>query len=157
MQVFIPYPQPIKVAKCLDKRRLNKQIIECHQIMAAAKGKTKAWANHPVVKMYRGHLEWLEYYTNCLESYRAGQIELSIKYSREAELWRPEWMTQTICNAHKRRLVAKDPKFYKDFCIYGISEINYYIIDNMVWGYARGKSRFSITLEEFQNIRFETL
>ena len=35
MQIFIPYPSPIDVAKCLDPRRLNKQILECDQIMKA--------------------------------------------------------------------------------------------------------------------------
>ena len=151
MQVFIPYPEPIEVAKCLDKRRLNKQIIEGHQILAAAKGETKAWANHPITKMYKNHTEWLRFYIYCLEFYKNGRIDVAKKFSAQADKIRPAWMTDAICNAHKRRLVAKDPEFYKDFCIYGISEINYYIIDNVVWGYARGQNRFSITLEEFNN------
>lgn len=39
MQVFTPYPEPFKTADCLDSRRLNKQIIECRQILAAIKGR----------------------------------------------------------------------------------------------------------------------
>lgn len=151
MQVFIPYPQPIEVAKCLDKRRLNKQIIEGHQIIAAAKGETKAWANHPVTKMYKDHLDWLMAYVYCLEFYKEGKIGVAKKFSHHADLCRPSWMTETLCNSHKRRLVAKDQELYKQFYIYGISEINYYVVDGLVWGYARGKNRFSLTLEEFNN------
>lgn len=40
MQVFTPYPEPFKTADCLDSRRLNKQIIECRQILAAIKGES---------------------------------------------------------------------------------------------------------------------
>lgn len=41
MQVFTPYPQPFACADCLDPRRLNKQIIECKQILAAIRGEIK--------------------------------------------------------------------------------------------------------------------
>ena len=51
MNVFV-IGSPIETAKCLDPRRLNKQIIECKQILKAIDGETKAWANHPATKMY---------------------------------------------------------------------------------------------------------
>lgn len=41
MQVFTPYPQPFACADCLDPRRLNKQIIECKQILAAIRGESQ--------------------------------------------------------------------------------------------------------------------
>lgn len=67
MQVFVPYRTPIECAANLDRRRQNKQIIECRQILAAIRGESNAWRNHPCVKMYRNHAEWLEYYMFCLE------------------------------------------------------------------------------------------
>lgn len=41
MQVFI-IGSPLSTARALDKRRLNKQIIECEQILSALNG-AKAW------------------------------------------------------------------------------------------------------------------
>lgn len=70
MQVFVPFKEPLKTAQCLDKKRLNKQIIECKQILAAINSK-KAWSNHPCTKMYKEHREWLNEYMLCLKYYRA--------------------------------------------------------------------------------------
>ena len=151
MQVFIPYPSPIEVARCLDKRRLNKQIIECHQIISAASGKATAWASHPVVKMYKNNLEWLQLYVDVLEYYRDGREDIAIHLSNQADRGRPSWMTEALCNSHKRRLVEKDAQFYKKFWVYGISGINYYVVDNKVLGYAKGKCIITQTLEEFNN------
>lgn len=36
----------------LDKKRLNKQLVEAYQIHKALSGKTKGWRNHPVTKMW---------------------------------------------------------------------------------------------------------
>lgn len=47
MQIFIT-GSPLETAEALDARRLNKQIIECRQILAAIDGTSKAWSNHPV-------------------------------------------------------------------------------------------------------------
>lgn len=58
MQVFTPYKEPILCAQVLDKKMLNKQIIECQQIIRAIEG-NKAWHNHPVVRMYRPHKEFI--------------------------------------------------------------------------------------------------
>lgn len=71
MQVFI-VGSPFETAKALDKRRLNKQIIECGQILDAISGETKAWIKHPCVKMYFNHVKWLEWYTSCLAYYKNG-------------------------------------------------------------------------------------
>ena len=57
MQVFIPNADPFWTADILDNRRRNKQIIECRQILKAIRGESKAWANHPVTRMYRDYTE----------------------------------------------------------------------------------------------------
>lgn len=150
MQIFIPYSSPIEVARCLDSKRLNKQIIECNQIMKAIKGETKAWANHPIVKMYTGHLYWVELYRDCLEFYKNGHPDLAELFSARADMHRPSWMTEALCRSHRRRLVAKDAQFYKSFWVYGISDINYYVVDNKVLGYTQGKKILTLSLEEFK-------
>lgn len=150
MQIFIPYPSPIEVAKCLDPKRLNKQIIECDQIIKAIKGETKAWANHPIVKMYAGHLRWVMLYRACLDSYKDDCLDVAKSLSAGADMIRPSWMTDALCRSHKRRLVAKDPQFYKAFWPYGISGINYYVVDNKVLGYVDGKKILTQSLEEFK-------
>lgn len=56
MQTFLPYPSFTLSAICLDNKRLNKQILECDQILnALAPGSTSGWRNHPAVKMWRGY------------------------------------------------------------------------------------------------------
>lgn len=156
MQVFIPYPEPIKVARCLDKKRLNKQIIEAKQIISAIvktyKGQVTAWASHPVVKMYKNNTEWLQLYTDVLEYYRDGREDIAIHLSNQADRGRPSWMTEALCNSHKRRLAEKDPDFYyKFFKENGISKVNYYVVDNRVLGYSKGKYLSSRSLEEFND------
>lgn len=86
MQVFVPYPEPIKVAQCLDAKRLNKQIIECRQILDAIDGTGKGWFNHPVVKMYKPYRDWLFYYMNCLDCYQKGLIN----YAQDWDEWANE-------------------------------------------------------------------
>ena len=54
MQTFLPYPDFAKSAACLDNKRLNKQIVECKQILMALSGESKGWRNHPAVLMWKG-------------------------------------------------------------------------------------------------------
>lgn len=139
MQVFVCYPEPIKVAQCLDSKRLNKQIIECRQILDAIDGKGKGWFNHPVTKMYRSHRKWLYDYTNCLECYRKGLTGLAEIWSFWADNIRPPFLTEDFCNQHKRRLYTKNPDHYKQFAEYGKSDENWYCIDGEIVKYVNGK------------------
>lgn len=84
MQVFTPYPQPFACADCLDPRRLNKQIIECKQILAAIRGESQAWKNRPVVKQYADYTDYLKLYTLCLPHYKAGNHDIAMSYSDKA-------------------------------------------------------------------------
>jgi len=66
MQTFLPYPSFTLSAICLDNKRLNKQILECDQILnALAPGSTSGWRNHPAVKMWRGYEPALIQYQNA--------------------------------------------------------------------------------------------
>lgn len=139
MQVFTPYPQPFACADCLDPRRLNKQIIECKQVLAAILGESKAWKNHPVTKQYRAHTAYLEAYTKCLENYRAGNFDEAFYYDKKAMGHKPEFLTEEFCAQHKRRLFTKDNNFYACFYRYGESQENWYYVDGKLLKYINGK------------------
>lgn len=54
MQTFLTYKSFSATAADLDNARLNKQLLEGRQILAALAGKTKGWVNHPATKMWAG-------------------------------------------------------------------------------------------------------
>lgn len=142
MQIFVPYSEPIKVAQTLwpDKKRFNKQIIECRQIVNAIDGVGKRWFNHPVVRMYKPYKDWLVYYLNCLISYRnfkkiENSYDEDVYYYSEvllcsqfADECRPPFLTDEFCDQHKRRLFTKAPELYPQFEKYGKSEENWYVL-----------------------------
>lgn len=76
MQIFLPSPSCMQTARQLDKRRLNKQIIEAAQILRAIDGEGKGWKNHPATQMYRPHKSWLHLYRFCLMAFKNGDIKI---------------------------------------------------------------------------------
>ena len=144
MQVFI-IGSPIDTAEVLDKRRLNKQIIECRQILAAIDGTSKAWANHPCVLMYREHRSWLNNYLYCLELAMHGHSAASF-YSQRADKIRPPFHTSEYFDQMKRRLYTKDKGHYKQWSSLGESQVNwYYVLGN--WRYYRNGKRIASASE----------
>lgn len=152
MQVFIPYSSPLSCAEVLDARRLNKQIIECGQILKAISGESSAWANHPCVLMYKKHKKWLDYYKKSLECYKSYKdligidadeaehdLALAEEWSDKAEKITPPFMTHTLCIQHRRRLYTKSPQMYPDFEIYGTSDQNWYYVNGEWLSYVNGK------------------
>lgn len=139
MQVFVPYHSPIDVAKCLDRKRLRKQIIECDQILKAISGESKAWKNHPVVKMYADYSHWLSEYRECLYAYLSGDEELAWFCEEDADWHRPPFLTDDFCDQHKRRLFTKAPELYPQFWPYGESDENWYFVDGQIVKYINGK------------------
>ena len=128
MNVFVPYNEPIKVAQCLDTRRLNKQIIECEQILKAIRGASQAWKNHPATLMYSKHTDYLKHYCETLRQFKnATNAE---KENSLALKCIPPFLTNDFCDQHKRRLFTKDNAHYKQFNKLGESEQNWYIVDN---------------------------
>lgn len=56
MQTFLPYSSYLLSSRALDSRRLQKQIVECQQILKVLLyPEQKAWKNHPAVLMWKGH------------------------------------------------------------------------------------------------------
>ena len=141
MQVFIPYPSPIDVAKCLDRKRLLKQETECSQILKANNGISGAWKNHPVTKMYEPYEHWLLRYRACIIRYIDGNIDLAELWSNRADEIRPPFLTSDFCDQHKRRLYTKSPTLYPQFASYGKSEENWYFVDGEIVKYIDGKKQ----------------
>ena len=139
MQVFVPYPSPIDVAKCLDPKRLRKQIIECDQILKAIRGESEAWKNHPVVKMYRPHIQFLAAYADTLWCFEQNSLSWTERLSEFADRHRPPFLIESFCDQHKRRLYTKAPELYPQFAEYGTSEENWYVVDGELIKYINGK------------------
>lgn len=126
MQVFV-VGSPLETAMALDKARLRKQIIECHQILAAIHGEGKGWFHHPVVLMYSepNSVRWLSMYADILEGFLDRSTGL-IEADNEAKLITPAFHTPEFIKQMKRRLYTKNPEHYKDWAEYGESDCNWY-------------------------------
>ena len=109
MQVFI-VGSVEETAQALDKRRLNKQIIECNQILDALYGVGKGWFNHPIVKMYKGYEKWLCCYKWYLEEYQQKESDLLmlIHYNKFCEDNKPPFLTDDYFTQMKKRLYTKE-------------------------------------------------
>lgn len=145
MQIFVPYAEPIKTAKCLDSLRLNKQIIEARQILdsidASLEGKKKGWFNHPVTKMYKPYKDWLHKYMGCLIYWNLGFKSEAMEWSKLADSIRPPFLTADFCIQHRKRLYTKNSEHYKQFAEYGTSDENWYYDNesNQIIKYINGK------------------
>lgn len=68
MNIFLPYENDIqKSAQSLDDLRLNKQILECYQLLSNAikeeiGEEIKGYKNHPIYVHYKGNLPFLMFY-----------------------------------------------------------------------------------------------
>lgn len=126
MQVFI-IGTPLETAKAMiaDKRRYNKQIIECKQILDALNGQT-AWKNHPCTLQYRGHERWLINYMYCLIAYRNGDILTALNSNHHCSELVPNFHTQEYFTQMKRRLYTKSKELYKQWYNLGESACNWY-------------------------------
>ena len=129
MQVFI-IGSPYETAKVLDKKRLNKQIIECRQILKAILGESKAWANHPCTIQYRDNVNWLIAYTHCLESFFNNDIHKARIWNLYAMDNKPIFHTQEYFDNMKKRLYTKNHEHYKQWENLGESYENWYWVDN---------------------------
>lgn len=152
MQIFIPYNNILDTARVMykDKKRYNKEIIECKQILHAIYGDTKAWLYHPITKMYTEHYEWLECYLKVFEEYKIFKETIcaqramysfsqALIYSNIGNNLCPSFLTEEYCDQHKRRLFTKNPILYSQFAKYGKSEENWYIVNNVLIKYIKGK------------------
>lgn len=121
MQTFLPYPDFVQSARCLDYRRLGKQRVEVLQLLNALL-KGGGWKNHPAAKMWRGHEGSLAVYGNeiCWEWIRRG-FKDTVRKKIEAFLIPflfnptkvPPWLGNEAFHAsHRSNLLRKDPVWY---------------------------------------------
>lgn len=135
MQTFMPYPDFVKSAQCLDNKRLGKQRVECKQIYLALENpyssKPSKWVNHPAVQMWKGHLFLLLSYgmAICFEWRRRGfkdslmpqfdhweELHIPFGYSANNPVETPKWFGDERFHAsHRSNLLRKDPVHYGQF------------------------------------------
>ena len=141
MNVFI-IGTPYETAQALDSRRLNKQIIECQQILNAIDG-AKGWNNHPCVLQYKEHKRWLSLYFGCLSRYRDGKICMAKEYSKLSEQEMPFFHVVEYFDHMKRRLYTKDPVHYAQWAHLGTSDVNWYYVEGE-WRYYQNSKRITL-------------
>jgi len=123
MQTFMPYPNYIESAKCLDYKRLGKQRVECLQILQTIIEKRKAWSNHPAVNMWRGFEYELSIYgiIICQEwisrGYKDTCFEKIAEISKKTKpIGKPLFIgNKAFHDSHKSNLLRKDFTYYSQF------------------------------------------
>ena len=133
MQTFLPHPSKRESLDALDNKRLNKQILECYQILKvlSKQSPSNAWRNHPAVLMWEGAENELWRYAMTavkLADMRGIKTEnnlANLKALAKTSVlsWGdndPAWVKSPIVikrvNAtHKANLYRKDPIFYAEF------------------------------------------
>jgi hypothetical protein len=124
VQTFLPYPDYVQSAKALDTRRLQKQIVECQQILnALINPNAKGWRKHPAALMWRGHEKALAAYAEaCWNEWKNrgyGPDHKSILKIRELVQTLnstdapPAWLGRADVHAsHRGNLLRKDFEHY---------------------------------------------
>lgn len=133
MQTFLPYSNYSQCAKSLDNKRLNKQILECYQILNILSGQSKssAWSRHPAVLMWEGAENELYNYTMAMVEeanirgiktdknlFNINNLRDKCKsfWGNDKPIWNQDGMTLHKVNAtHKVSLYNKDPEYYANF------------------------------------------
>lgn len=119
MQTFLPYPDFRRTAAVLDRQRLGKQRVEAKQILQCLRGEgSPRWANHPAVKMWRGHegclaaygwiicAEWINRgYRDSLQGFFSARISDPLNP--------PIWLGNPAFHiSHQSNLIRKLPAHY---------------------------------------------
>ena len=120
MQTFLPYPSFKESAAILDGKRLNKQSVECKQILNALTGRSKGWKNHPATKMWAGHEKALcEYAIEICQECLARNFKNSLISFFKEEIQKypntgnPSWLGNgSFHAAHRSNLMRKAPEHY---------------------------------------------
>ena len=129
MQILLPYREPIEIARCLDRKRLRRQIVDCRQILRCI---DKKKFNHPVVRMYKDHRGFVENYMFVMECHKRHDDATAEFFSTVALCLLPSFITDEFINHHRSRLYTKDSSRYGMFSEYGTSHENWYIVDGNI-------------------------
>jgi len=126
MNTFLPYPDFVRSAQCLDYRRLGKQRVEAWQIYLALTKENYGWKNHPIVKMWQNYERALLYYGLCIcEEWISRGYKDTMKEKFYKELietnkievtLNPDWLgNEKFHSAMRSNLLRKDKKHYSQF------------------------------------------
>lgn len=123
MQTFLPYESFERTFRCLDRARLGKQRVEAWQVWLTTARTTGGWANHPAVRMWRGHEWWLLLYgvQSCEAWIGRGYRDSLLPRFLDAIETRsldpmPSWLGDArLHSSHRSNLLRKDPKHYGRF------------------------------------------
>lgn len=117
MQTFLPYTQFQLSLKVLDRKRAGKQRVEAKQILDLIECRThNNWLNHPCVRMWDGHNQFLRFYYNesLQEWERRGFLNKKlVNLPARVEQRIPSWLFDSRLHySHRANLVKKDPDHY---------------------------------------------
>ena len=133
MQTFLPSSNAVTAARWLDNKRLNKQILECYQILNVLSGKSKGngWRNHPAVLMWKGYERGLWHYVQAMireakaRGIRTENNENNLNNLKNQcwdswginppSFWNDTNKLMRITTTHKANLFDKDPVYYAKF------------------------------------------
>lgn len=122
MQTFLPYESFIDSAKCLDKKRLWKQVVETRQLLDVLDGKKLGWKNHPAAKMWLGYRDLLFTYFQemLIESLNRGikvKAYSVVEYKQQEQFTdKPKFLGNPEFHAsHRSNLLRKDFEYYSKF------------------------------------------
>ena len=142
MQTFMPSSSFRVTAKCLDKKRLFKQVVESRQLLASLGVKVRkndgtyfggGWKNHPASKMWKGYeFALMAYHDAILTECKRRGINTQIQAFNESypeNLRKPPFVgNKKFHDSHKSNLLRKDKEYYSKF--------GWNVPDNLpyVWG-----------------------
>lgn len=124
MQTFLPYPDFLQSARCLDYKRLGKQRVEVKQLLLAlghAVGQhtpKNTWANHPAARMWAAYPEALAYYGFCVcvawrERGYNDSLLPQFELFEDPAMRLPSWLGDPAFHrSHQSNLKRKDPEYY---------------------------------------------
>ena len=119
MQTFLPYPDFVETAKCLDRKRLWKQCLEAFQLLNIVEyHKASSWKNHPACKMWMGYGPALRLYLNsCLLQWvTTGGNNNTIPYHDPGKVTNPPWLGHEYFHkTHRIALLTKKFEHYSQF------------------------------------------
>jgi len=125
MHTHVPFIGFCASVRSLDDKRLNRQILECKQILNVLNGSADGYRNHPAVLMWQGHeralclyamgacMEWRigrKFKTHMGEDFHAMDAVLK---EQGQTAGKPPWAGDlNVCRSHRSNLIRRDPEFY---------------------------------------------
>jgi hypothetical protein len=129
MQTFLPYPDFQKTAQCLDYKRLGKQRLEAKQIISLLEKYDNGedisklpWSHHPIINLWKGYTKALKRYYNVIvmtweeRGYKNNMLLYWLSFDELDNMKYPPWFgSKEFHDAHKSKLLQKDPEYYSKF------------------------------------------